>query len=201
MMLALILSTLDQLPSPEESILDPRPVLTPLAFRHFPGPEFVEARSRISQGSGSGPSERRPKKKGRDVHSGQFPSLVETLLHYCRTQPGRLDLRNAQELLQERHLWRPLVRNVPFYHHYELAFPEAARSRRGSASLGPKMMFLSGATLVVVPNNLFHQWRAEIMKHCYDVLRILEVRNDKMDLPRPDGLASYDVGTCEYIVL
>ena len=39
MTLSLILSTLNQLSAPEESIVDDRSVMTPLSFRHFPSPE------------------------------------------------------------------------------------------------------------------------------------------------------------------
>ncbi|KAI0929045.1 hypothetical protein AcW2_004861 [Taiwanofungus camphoratus] len=184
MMLALILATLGQLPEPEESILDPRPVMTPLSFRHFPFAACVTARKQISHGSGV-------KQKHRaDAH--RIPSLVEILLHYCRVQPNGLYLQQYQELLEQRCLWDSLVLNVPFYYHYEMETQQSRSSRR-QRNLGPKVMYLSSATLVVVPKNLFHQWKNEIMKHCHDTLRCLEVDRGTT-LPSVTALASeYDI--------
>ncbi|KZT02347.1 uncharacterized protein LAESUDRAFT_685590, partial [Laetiporus sulphureus 93-53] len=166
MILALILMTLDRLPEPEESLyLDARPVLTPIAFRHFPSEKYADARERIQ------------------IHSHQrlnsspgVPTLVECLLHFCQTQPDQLQMREHQELLEQQHLWKPLSLNRPFYHQYKDMIPDTTHGMRRQADPGPRTMFLSSATLIIVPANLFLQWRSEIMKHCHDILRVLEVR-------------------------
>ncbi|KAH9981425.1 SNF2 family N-terminal domain-containing protein [Lactifluus volemus] len=126
MVLALVLVTIDQLSQPEESIHDSRPVMTPLAFRHFPYPQFEAARKSLSSP--------RPI-PARDDHS--FPRLLE--------------------------------------------------------------MFLTSATLIVVPPNLLAQWNSEILKHCLgpeesdDALRYLVV-NPKDELPAARLLATnYDI--------
>ena len=55
------------------------------------------------------------------------------------------------------------------------------------------MVYLTAATLVVVPDNLQMQWASEILKHCTDLLRVLVVKN-KEELPDAPVLATdYDV--------
>jgi hypothetical protein len=185
MMLALILATLDQIPSPEEAVYDPRPVLTPLSYLHFPTIEPVAARRRIAQGGNA-------RRVDRDSPT-RIPSLIEFMLHYCRTHPNGLNLRDHQESLEQRRLWKPLMRNSPFYHHYNSLNQEVTRSNRRQTNPGPKVMYLSSATLVIVPMNLFNQWKNEIMKHCDDTLRVLEARTG-VALPPAYRLATkYDV--------
>ena len=187
MILGLILVTLSQLPQPAESILDPRPVLTPLSFRHFPTADAVQARARLLQGT--------TPRRGRQTALGEpseIPSLLEHLLHYCAMHPDAVGLRRRQEQLEQYGLWKPLIRNRPFYHHYEVAIPEVSRSRRKEINPGPRNMYLSPGTIVLVPDNLFYQWRNEIMKHCHGGLRVLEVTS--RPLPSAAELASdYDV--------
>jgi hypothetical protein len=66
-------------------------------------------------------------------------------------------------------------------------------------------MYLTSATLVVVPPNLLAQWNSEILKHCLgpeeseDALRFLIV-NPKEELPAARLLASnYDVSAYRII--
>ncbi|THH11563.1 hypothetical protein EW146_g8002 [Bondarzewia mesenterica] len=184
MALALILHTLDQLSQPEEALHDPRPILTPLAFRHFTSTPFVDARDRLIH-------------PGSLVFSGQkptcFPSLVEHLLHYVRVAADKVDLRNQGQWLEERRLWKLQELNVPFYHHYEAAPPPTQRPRRNQRDVGPRIVYLTTATLVVVPPNLLAQWYSEILKHCDSWVRVLLVRPGD-ELPRARNLASdYDI--------
>ncbi|KZT69833.1 hypothetical protein DAEQUDRAFT_726146 [Daedalea quercina L-15889] len=187
MTLGLILATLSQLPSPAESILDPRPVLTPLSFRHFPTADEAQARARLLQGNTA-----KRRKQAAQAESPIIPSLVEHLLHYCAVHPGAVDLRRHQETLEQYGLWKPLIRNSPFYHHYEIAIPEVSRSKRKENNPGPRVMYLSSGTIVLVPDNLFHQWKSEIMKHCHDVLCVLEVTNRKLP-PAAELASKYDI--------
>lgn len=188
MVLALVLATIDQLPKPEESIHDARPVMTPLAFRHFPHSQFETTRKHLSPHHSQ-------------AHNGNsVPRLMEILLHYVRTSPDGLHLRQNVEWLQNRGLQSLINLNVPFYLQSEE--PEAlARPLRKSADRGFRTMYLSSATLIVVPPNLLAQWNSEILKHCLgldesdDALRFLVV-NPKEELPMARLLASnYDVST------
>ncbi|KAH9832900.1 P-loop containing nucleoside triphosphate hydrolase protein [Rhodofomes roseus] len=194
MILGLILATRNQLSSPAESILDPRPVLTPLSLRHFPTGEEAQARERLLQGRGSSA---RLHTHANRAEPNTIPSLVEHLLHYCAVRPDAVQLWQHQEQLEQRDLWKPIIRNSPFYHHYEVAIPGVSRSKRKESNPGPRVMYLSAATIVLVPDNLFHQWKGEIMKHCHDVLRVLEVTSRK--LPHAAKLASdYDIVLMTY---
>jgi hypothetical protein len=188
MVLALVLATIDQLSKPEESIHDSRPVMTPIAFRHFPYPQFEAARKRLPR--------RSPRTQARNDNS--FPRLLEIMLHYIRTSPDGLQLRQNMEWLQNRGLQSLIDLNAPFYLQGEepMTLP---RPRRNRTKLGFRKMFLTSATLIVVPPNLLAQWNSEILKHCHgpdesdDALRFLVV-NPKDELPPASLLASnYDV--------
>jgi hypothetical protein len=183
MILALILATLDQLPEPEESPLDPRPILTPLAFRHFPCGEFATARTRTLHGKSEVPVSKLP----------TVPSLVELLLHKIRVSPRIRDIRSRDEL-KSTGLWDPLSENTPFYLHFNIDHDaDSGRSKRRKVDLGPRVMYLSTATLVIVPGHLKRQWSSEIGKHCQpDALEVLDIK-PKMELPAAHELARYDV--------
>ncbi|KAI6045621.1 hypothetical protein EDC04DRAFT_2634069 [Pisolithus marmoratus] len=181
MILALILSTVSQLPEPEESIFHSRPVLTPLAYRHFTLPECMTARAR----AGLGPP---------DAYS--IPSLVEILLHCIPSRRQASTWYEYENSLEGTNLWPLLHGNTPFYHHYDvnLAAEIFGSSRpRGQPELGPRVMYLSTATLVVVPLTLLGQWDREIQKHCHSNVRVLIVRQSDI-LPVARILATnYDV--------
>ncbi|KAI6150586.1 hypothetical protein BKA82DRAFT_4388616 [Pisolithus tinctorius] len=181
MILALILSTIGQLPQPEESMFDFRPVLTPLAYRHFALPDCVTARTR----AGLEPS---------DVYN--IPSLVDILLHYIRSRSQASSWCEYEDTLEGTSLWPLLHGNTPFYHHYDvnLAADIFGSSRsRSQVELGPRVMYLSAATLVVVPLTLLGQWDREIQKHCHPNARVLIVRQSDV-LPAAKILATnYDL--------
>lgn len=188
MVLALVLATIDQLSKPEESIHDARPVMTPLALRHFPHSQFEATRKRLST--------RGSRTSSHDENS--FPRLMEIMLHYVRTSPDGLHLRQNVEWLQNRGLQSLIDLNAPFYLQSQEPVT-AARPRRKDADRGFRTMYLTSATLVVVPPNLLAQWNSEILKHCLgpeesdDCLRFLVV-NPKDELPVARLLAShYDV--------
>jgi len=197
MMLALIAATKNQISSPEPSILDERPVLTPLAFRHFPSGHFSYARKRFFG--------------DRDLYDdhGTFPripSLVELLLHhhrvspYCEINDNVSSQRRARAIkvedgIQTLPLGEMLRANTPFYHHYPGEPHNRERAKRKMHELGPKVMYLTSATLVIVPPNLVSQWDREITKHCDFPLRVLVLRA-KTPLPSVRHLANdYDVSS------
>ncbi|KAH7889500.1 P-loop containing nucleoside triphosphate hydrolase protein [Phlebopus sp. FC_14] len=184
MILALVLATIGQLPEPEESLVDTRPVLTPLAYRHFPSPECSAARAR------AGAALNVPR------DSRRVPSLTELLLHHIRVSNDVLDPREHEDELEASNLWRLLQSNTPFYHHYNV--PVATKMVRLSRSrtapdIGPRVMYLTAATLIVVPLPLLGQWDREVLKHCYSSVRCLVVRQST-SLPDARSLASeYDL--------
>jgi hypothetical protein len=188
MILALVLATIDQLPSPEESILDTRPVMTPLAFRVFPSADFITARKRATK-----------RQKDNVLLPGpRVPSLVELLLHHIRASPESLGAREFEEDLEVRKLLPLIQHNTPFYHHYDVELAGNERSRRKQPHPGPRMVYLTTASLIVVPANLVAQWDNEILKHCRSGLRVLVLKS-KAHMPRAKALASdYDVNTATY---
>jgi SNF2-related domain len=185
--LGLIIATKHQLSSPEEPLWDEpeRPILTPLAFRHFSTRQFECARqvARI-----------------KDRPSG-IPSLVEMLTHFIRASPEFISPPGFNDSLKEQlpaHLWESLMENHPFYHVFERD-PATASSRRKFCNRGPRKVFLTSATLVIVPRAILEQWNSEINKHCEDG----SIRHISLDIgpkPRPmpsaQKLASmYDVSS------
>jgi hypothetical protein len=195
MVLAVVLATIDQLSKPEESIHDARPVMTPLALRHFPHPQFEATRKRLSTHRSRVPA-----------HGGNsFPRLMEIMLHYVRTFPDGLRLRQNVEWLENRGLQSLIDLNVPFYLQSQEPVT-LARPRRKSGDRGFRIMYLTSATLIVVPPNLLAQWNSEIFKHCLgpeesdDSLRFLVVK-PKDELPEARLLASnYDVSTTRNLI-
>jgi len=197
MILALILATLNQISSPEESIVDDRPVLTALSFRHFPSPESVAARKRFYHG----------RRTIYPVHGSKVPTLVELLLNRIRTNPDTPvpNLTNPREIekhrkkmtfvnqLEQIRLGEILRVDAPFYFHYDTEQFIKERVQRRKMDPGPRVVYLTSATLVIVPPNLLGQWHREIQKHCDYPLRVLILR-PKTRLPPASSLASdFDV--------
>lgn len=89
-------------------------------------------------------------------------------------------------------LWKESLDDEAGY--YEI-LPVVIRSHRYSTfSSPPEHIRLCRATLVVVPKNLVHQWKAELAKHVEDgALRVLVMENRSTPIPSPDKLAQYDV--------
>lgn len=77
---------------------------------------------------------------------------------------------------------------------YEIP-PEVLRSHRYSTITSPSdFMRLSSTTLIVVPKNLVHQWKAEIAKHLQpDALRVLILEDRRKPVPPARELAQYDL--------
>ena len=179
--LALILATIERLSTPEEDIrvLDPRPVLTPLALEYFPSPLFEDARQRFAHG----------KQRTEDVTT-RVPSLTEFLLHRARTHPARPGVPQTAYSSSLTHIWEAYEHNTPFYHHYDEEPLETLRTSRNKRLLGPRTMYLTSATLVIVPPTLLHQWVNEINKHCDENLTYLVVE-DAAELPLAQTLATH----------
>ncbi|RPD56352.1 hypothetical protein L226DRAFT_538078 [Lentinus tigrinus ALCF2SS1-7] len=179
MMLSLILATLGQLSSPAEAFHEQRVPMTPLSLRHFQSPSATAERAKL--------------KTSKVFRNTGFPSLVETMLHGIRVAPNGTPLREHQDALGP-HLCGPLQANVPFYIHTDPPRDVGYGAARGAnAHAPPRVVYLTAATLVVVPDNLQIQWANEILKHCTEVLRVLLVR-DREELPDAPVLATdYDM--------
>ncbi|KAJ7766642.1 P-loop containing nucleoside triphosphate hydrolase protein [Mycena metata] len=196
MVLGLILATRYQLSDPAPSIMNTRPVLTPLAFRHFPSDEFAAARTGFF-----------PKNKANKRTS--VPSLVEILLHKMATNPVTFvseaqtdryaNLKEAVDNLE--HYAGPRKDNLPFYLDYQEEPMDNERENKRARSRqtrGPRMLHLTSATLVVVPENLLLQWEQECSLHCEDSLRMLVLRRGD-PMPSARVLASeYDIILMSY---
>ncbi|KAF5373603.1 hypothetical protein D9758_000961 [Tetrapyrgos nigripes] len=195
MILTLILSTIKQLSSPENSFIDSRPVLTPLALRHFPSGDFASIREKFS-----------PRKRASQSQI-RVPSFRDILLHLLSSNPDisipntttESGLRKYQrqehflELLESLpyDLWRKS--NFPFYLHQDDDPTGHRISSRGQGYSAPRLLYLTSATLIVAPANLISQWDREILKHCEVVPRVLIIRSGTR-LPSAKDLATlYDI--------
>ncbi|KAF9010299.1 hypothetical protein BDZ89DRAFT_1078237, partial [Hymenopellis radicata] len=170
-----------------------RSVLTPISFASFPC--YVDERARLLRGRAE---------SGIPV----VPSFKDILLHRLGTLPhvtlpntmatNRSTYEHHQELLdrvQSTHLNSHLKENTPFYYHHPDDEPSDFErlQRRGKDPSRMTRMYLTVATLIVVPVNLLSQWEREIHKHCEYPLRVLVVRS-KTKLPATRALASdYDI--------
>ncbi|KAF4996228.1 hypothetical protein FDECE_12529 [Fusarium decemcellulare] len=100
------------------------------------------------------------------------------------------DLCKVQSGEEYEHCIRALGRNPGYYF---LPAPEPRRAgRRPSQHVKPsKKLYLSNASIVVVPPNLVAQWKQEIRKHT-DGLEVLFVDKNK-PLPSAEELLKYDL--------
>jgi hypothetical protein len=76
--------------------------------------------------------------------------------------------------------------------YYYIPSPPPRRSSRNPYTAPPRKIWLSTATIVVVPDTLIEQWRAEIRKHTTG-LKVLVMRNMKNALPPAEELADFDI--------
>ncbi|CAL1705728.1 unnamed protein product [Somion occarium] len=187
MVLGLVCATVDQSSSPEESLLDDRPVMTPISFNSLTSPSSIASRQRLNRVIKSRPA------KSNEAESPQIPSLRAILLHYLRTHPDGLNVRYHHDDLEDRQLLQAYQANVPFYLHYNEEPLDTNWSRRRRTEPKPRIMYLTTATIIIVPVNLLYQWEMEVLKHCEDPLRLLVIRDTK-PLPPASELASlYDI--------
>jgi len=179
MTLALILSTVDQLPTPPEAVETITPVVTPIAFKLFPSEPYREARKLIAGRRGA-----------KDEHL-EVPSLLETVVHYVRINSESVGLQPAEEELRAARLWDPIMANTPFYFQQNVRTADPSRPLRARARSAPVVTYLSPATLVLVPQNLLGQWENEVNKHCTAQIpqRVLVIQKE-VKIPSPKQLAS-----------
>ncbi|KAJ7633078.1 P-loop containing nucleoside triphosphate hydrolase protein [Roridomyces roridus] len=217
--LALILSTLHQLSEPEHSAIEVlRPVLTPLSFRHF-RPELppeiekdIEKNSKPRPQSKSKPkflSKSKPKSQSKSKSQSQpepqpkpgprVPRLVELLLHKLATKPMECLSKSAdlwEDLEKLEHYTGPRADNIPFYLGRAAKpvdnAPEGQKRSNTQKALETQLLYLTSATLVIVPQNLLLQWKNECLRHC-EQLRVLSL-DTKVAMPSARELATkYDL--------
>lgn len=179
MALSLVLATISELPEPEETLRGKPMVSTPLST------------------SMKRPTTRRTSASPYDLVSSSSLtrplSLVEHMIDFVRMNPTSLRWPQYEAELKQRGLWSPLKYNTPFYfRELEGSLSTDGITRRGTQSNREKL-YLTTATLILVPPSLLGQWQSEIRKHCDSDLRVLVVR-EKTKLPKLHSLASdYDV--------
>lgn len=65
---------------------------------------------------------------------------------------------------------------------------------RSKPIIQQEKLLLTSSTLIVCPDNLFHQWTTEFYKHIEDdYLSILQVSSSKTPLPSPKELSQFDI--------
>ncbi|KAL6717407.1 hypothetical protein ACLMJK_005322 [Lecanora helva] len=144
---------------------------------------------------------------------GHWPDIPpEYSTDLCATRPrvGSLMQMAAASLGRTKVPWRALLqeasRKGEDYQNliamlednvgsYVIPPPPAKYSKRSTTSLEGKTVHLSTGTLVIVPQNLFSQWKNEISLHIEaDQLRILYLEADeKIAIPPVSALLKYDV--------
>lgn len=87
------------------------------------------------------------------------------------------------------------IRKMEQHPPYYLIPPRSIHGRRSSSQNNrPKRVEMCSGTIIVVPRNLVHQWRAEFEKHVeIGVLRVLYMDQTDSILPPFSELATYDV--------
>lgn len=93
--------------------------------------------------------------------------------------------------LDYAHCIAALQRNPGYYLR---PLPDVRRGARRASEFcqKPKTIYLSSATVIVVPSNLLLQWRQEIAKHT-DGLKVLVLAAGDAPVPRPRELLDYDI--------
>jgi SNF2-related domain len=82
---------------------------------------------------------------------------------------------------------------------YSVNPPPPRRAQRYQEGPLPKTIFLSTATLVVVPDTLIQQWSAEILKHVHDnALNYLVISKPTQPIPSPSELMKLDLLLLSY---
>jgi hypothetical protein len=118
------------------------------------------------------------------VHDRATSEDLELLQNYSDL---KYDITQYEDLKQNKN---DLV-HLPFYYATELD-SLSRRESRSSRTAGGKRMYLSNATLVVVPSILMPQWKEEISKHLEDTLEIV-VLQDKKEMWAFEKLALRDI--------
>lgn len=108
-------------------------------------------------------------------HSAPWPSFFERHEEFTGEHMG--------------HCINLMRQNAP---SYEIPV-EPIRWNRKTTVPAPKQVTLAATTLVVVPRNLLSQWKSELEKHTTGVLNTLVMDDNRVALPPPEILATFDL--------
>jgi hypothetical protein len=120
------------------------------------------------------------------------------LIDMCLTATGNNGVSAKLDRLKKRtgqsdDNFRTIVEN----HEISYLIPgKAPRNNRRSVTPPPKKLVLCSGTIIVVPRNLVHQWKAELKRHVADGpegLKVLILDNPSAVLPSSQELRTYDV--------
>lgn len=206
--LALILATLDQMPRPEKSPMSS--AITSDMARTFPDqayqgvdPSHRDTQRIVTAAFGApSPGERisrKPSKKTDHSSAKATPkrsrvpgsvSLVQIAAHRLRTTHACRSELHETLPLQLHSILGPS--SAPYFFLWPPAPTHVSRQSQGRA---PVRVYVTSASLVLVPQALMVHWKEEIAKHCEkDALRVLTLSDMREELPRASFLAqNYDV--------
>ncbi|KAF9933628.1 hypothetical protein BGZ67_004182 [Mortierella alpina] len=123
----------------------------------------------------------------------QIPSLRD--LAATSVKLNGIEYRRAHDFISPTTM--SLLEDISVYYYEEetVARKRTSRTRQASMEDQPPEIYLSNATLVIVPSNLADQWLNEINKHTEDfALKTLEISPDPAaELPDHKTLMRYDL--------
>ncbi|KAF9899981.1 hypothetical protein EC991_008051 [Linnemannia zychae] len=121
-----------------------------------------------------------------------IPSLRDFAAATIKTRA--VNYRHAQDYLNPDLM--DTLENSLLYYHEEASLEQnrQSRSRRHKTTDSPIEIYLSSATLVIVPANLVDQWWNEINKHTEDgALKVFAITNVSQEFPELRTLLQYDL--------
>ncbi|KAF9967242.1 hypothetical protein BGZ70_010276 [Mortierella alpina] len=123
----------------------------------------------------------------------EIPSLRD--LAATSVKLNGIEYRRAHDFLSP--MTMSMLEDISVYYYEEetAARKRTTRTRQGNVEDQPPEIYLSSATLVIVPSNLTDQWLNEINKHTEDfALKTLEISPDPAaELPDHKTLMRYDL--------
>lgn len=141
-------------------------------------------------------------------HWPRIPPQYSTDLHPIRPKVGSLVQMAAAAINRQQLPWRPYFQDLSDAgeHYgpcvaaleenigsYVIPAPITRGRKKDAASKGQRI-YLCSATLVIVPENLFLQWKSEIALHLKEgALKVLSMQSLKSKMPSRAALLSYDI--------
>lgn len=141
-------------------------------------------------------------------HWPQIPPEYSTDLRPIRPKVGSLMQMTAAAIGRQQIPWRTYFQDLSDAgEHYGTCMavleenigsyvipPPPTRGRERGVALQGKRVYLCSATLVIVPPNLFLQWKTEIELHLKEgALKVLFMEGSKTKMPSRVTLLSYDI--------